>query len=61
MMSDTKTITTKGGRKLRLAYTVNWIYSLQKWVVGVGNFWSGERMTLFDARREANKRNATKV
>lgn len=56
----TATITTPGGRILRLNYTVNWIDSLQKWVVGCGNFWSGERMTLYDARRECEKRNAKK-
>lgn len=51
---------TKGGRKLRLAYSVQWWDSLGKWIVGCGSFWTGRKTTLFQARREAAQRNRIK-
>lgn len=46
---------TRGGRSLRRAYSVQFVQG--RWVVGVGGFWPGKRMTIFDARTEARKRN----
>lgn len=51
----------KGGRRLRLNYTVVFLESLSRWVVGCGNFWTGKRRTLFRASRIVERLNERKV
>lgn len=52
------TITTKGGRKLRRDRTVAWSSTLLRWVVVTCSYWGGEPMTIYEAEREARRRNA---
>ncbi|UOF82211.1 hypothetical protein [Caudoviricetes sp.] len=60
-MKPYKSITTPGGRTLRKNYVVAFLDSLDRWVVGVGNFWTGKRRTSLSARKIAKRLNDRKA
>lgn len=49
---------TPGGRVLRRAFSPQFMPGIGRWVVGIGSFWPGRKMTIFEARALVKKRNA---